>query len=89
MPYEWVEPEVAAEVDGRKIYHTYRDNGMVSDCWFTTDASQDDADGWYDEPDYRFDIYDVPGELRQQPIKEQLEHIIRNNLVPFPEDNHE
>ena len=53
MPYLWTEPEVAAEVDGVKIYHTYKNGNEVMDYWYTADPTQDDIEGWYDGPGYR------------------------------------
>lgn len=38
MPYLWTEPEVAAEVDGVKIYHTYKNGNEDMDYWYTTDG---------------------------------------------------
>ena len=86
MPMIWEKPEVAAEVDGKRIYHTYYDDDTVSSNWYTTDPSQDDADGAYDAPDYRFDITDIALPRTLYTTQARLEYIIRNKLVPFPED---
>jgi hypothetical protein len=88
MPYMWVEPDIAAEKDGRMIYHVYKNDNWELVFWFTTDPHQDDSEVDYDEPDYRFDIRDVdlPAEVRQLPTQQQLEYIIEHALVPFPGD---
>jgi hypothetical protein len=38
VPYIWIEPEVAAEVCGLVIYHTYKDNDRQTHI-FTTDPA--------------------------------------------------
>ena len=83
MPYIWTDPEPAAEWGNRKIYHTYKNNHLSS-YWFTTDPAHDDLEGW---SDFQFDIRDVEleEEIRQLPVKEQLEHIIVHRLVRWPE----
>jgi hypothetical protein len=83
MPYVWTEPEVAAEVCGLKVYHTYKNNNRQMHI-FTTDPAQDDCKGEYDAPDYRFDIrnLDIPDE-----VPDKLEYAIRHRLVRWPDDD--
>ena len=89
MPYLWTEPEVAAEVDGVKIYHTYKNGNEVMDYWYTADPTQDDIEGWCDGPDYQFDIRDIelPRIVRDEfNTRRQSEYIIVHQLVKWPED---
>jgi hypothetical protein len=83
MPYIWIEPEVAAEVCGLKVYYTYKNDNRQTHI-FTTDPSQDDSEGDYDAPDYRFDIrnLDIPPE-----VPHKLEYVIRHRLVRWSEDD--
>jgi hypothetical protein len=83
MPYIWIEPEVAAEVCGLVIYHTYKNDNRQTHV-FTTEPSQDDSEGDYDAPDYRFDIrnLDIPPEL-----PDKLEYVIQHRLVRWPDDD--
>jgi hypothetical protein len=83
MPQVWIEPEVAAEVCGLTIYHTCK-NANSQTYIFTTDPAQDDCEGDYDAPDYRFDIrnLDIPPE-----VPDKLEYVIRHRLVRWPEDD--
>ena len=85
MPYVWVDPEIAAEVCGLAIYRTYK-NDHSARYVFTTDPSQDDSEGDYGSPDYRFDIQnlDVPVDV---PRDRELEYVIRHRLVRWPEDD--
>lgn len=62
MPYQMKKkkPEVAVEVDGKKVYHTYRDNDFDQrdDFCFTTDPE----DTNFKEPGIAvFDIDTLPG----------------------------
>jgi hypothetical protein len=83
MPYTWIEPEVAAEVCGQVIYHTYKNDNHQTHI-FTTDPSQDDCEGCYDALDYRFDLrnLDIPDD-----VPDKLEYVIRHHLVRWPEDD--
>ncbi len=87
MPYRWVEPEVACEHEGKKIYYAYKGE-HASQHWFTTDPSQDDLEGWYEGTDYQFDIRDlaqyIPDNL--ETTEERLRYVIKHRLVEWPED---
>lgn len=54
MPLTWTEPEEVVTHQDVTVYHTYKDDGMVSEYWFTLEAAFDDY-----ESDHIFDIRDL------------------------------
>lgn len=86
MPMVWIEPTVFTTVDGRQVYHLYKDNHPMQ-WWFTTEASQDDAEGDYDYPDYRFDLRQVPlpSPMRKMSRVEQIHYAIEHGYLTFPD----
>lgn len=81
MPFEWVEPELAVEYKGKKIYYLYRcdlvEQGKLK-YWFTTDIHGSDGD------EFAFDIreFDYPKELVVE--YQKLEWLIDNDKLTFP-----
>ena len=58
MPYEnrWVPAEVFCEVDGKRIFHTYKDDDIEQgerQCWFTTDPAGGEDD------EFSFDVREL------------------------------
>jgi hypothetical protein len=78
MPYqtEWVDPDLAVEHEGLKVYHTYRNNDVDQGCrtyWYTTDPKL----GENDDSPYVFDIRDIYAEATEHPIDNDLVESLR------------
>lgn len=90
MPMIWVEPEVAASYHNQEIYHVYKDNNRMQ-FWFTTDINQDDQEGDYDGPDYRFDVREisVPERISRLVPAQQVRWIMemRPEVLNWPYDD--
>jgi len=94
MPYQWVEPEVAFEISGVVVYHTYSGEfgENVQDHWYTTEPTDSDEDG---VGVYQFDVRDLKRELGKPDYgerfigasnhKELIERAIHLGLLKLPE----
>ncbi len=59
MPYQWESPEIFLEHGGVTVYHCYTRHDMVSDIWYSVEATNTDTD--YDLGDgTMFDVTDIP-----------------------------
>ena len=56
MPMKWVEPELLLVHNGVAVWHTYRDEDVVSEYWYTLIQAEDNIDGG----DSQFDVRDLP-----------------------------
>ncbi len=78
MPYQWVEPEVAINFNGKTIYHVYKNDRL--DCrmtyWFTTEPLENGK--------YEFDIRDLKIASTCKSLESKLIDIITYGMVEFP-----
>jgi len=88
MPFTWVPPTKAIEVDGKVIYHTYKENmleGPIVERIYTTDESEDPAYSFnIDEVDIPLDspIDEIAAELGED--KAILTIGVKLGLIKFP-----
>ena len=94
MPMMWVEPELAYEVDGVKVYRCYKDDDWEQPLsyTFTTDKNR-----LAYECDYDFDVRDLPawslsadkyggyGEVTEETTRVAIEDAVRCGLLIMPE----
>ena len=81
MPFTWIDPKVAKEIDGKKIYRTYKNDrlDMIYQHWFTTDVHG--VDGW---DDFSFDLREIKIPKEYLTTESKLAYIINNDLVRWP-----
>lgn len=81
MPFTWIDPKIAKEVDGKKIYHCYKNDrlDMIYSHWFTTDVHG--VSGW---DDFEFDLRKIKIPKKYKTTEAKLTYIIVNKLVEWP-----
>lgn len=77
MPLKWVEPEVAVEYKGVKVYHVYRDNmwNDTLDYRFALDSLETDDLGKH------YDVRELPEWDGKLSPKEVLKQAIENGTI--------
>jgi hypothetical protein len=81
MPFqsEWVDPELAVQHRGLKVYHVYRNNDVDQGrrtYWYTTDPTL----GEDDDPPYVFDIREIYSAAVDLPNDNDLDETLRSLL---------
>jgi len=82
MPYQWVEPEVALEYFGVKIYHVYRNNHMPDkrEYVFTTAKHED-----FEVNVYEFDVRNInTWEANGHDIDKTIKWCIEHQCLKMP-----
>lgn len=82
MPYDWVPPEVAFNIDGVKIYHLYKGDSTQNpprEHWYALSefAGENDDDG----PTGEYGVFDVRELPQPSEGHDDTESIIRNAIT--------